>query len=154
MKRHLIPVPALILCACTEHRVEPSTLTVPESGTFVSETGLIKLITSCPAGTEIEPEIQNCVSETEDLSRPASMTEVSVHYSGWTMDGLEFDSSVRRGAPASFGLHQVIPGWTEGLQTMVAGEKARFWIPQELAYDGLDGPPAGMLVFDVELISF
>ena len=70
------------------------------------------------------------------------------------MDGEEFDSSVRRGEPTSFPLHQVISGWTEGLQTMVTGEKARFWIPQDLAYKGQSGPPAGMLVFDVELISF
>jgi FKBP-type peptidyl-prolyl cis-trans isomerase len=63
-----------------------------------------------------------------------------------------FDSSVQRGEPATFSLDEVIPGWTEGLQMMVEGEKRRFWIPESLAYNGQAGKPAGMLVFDVELI--
>jgi len=62
-----------------------------------------------------------------------------------------FDSSVMRGQPSSFRLNQVIPGWTEGLQLMVEGEKARLWIPERLAYQGKQ-PPFGMLVFDIELI--
>jgi peptidylprolyl isomerase len=65
-----------------------------------------------------------------------------------------FDSSYKSGRPASFGLDQVIAGWTEGVQLMVEGEKTRFWIPQRLAYEGKPGAPAGMLVFDIELISF
>jgi peptidylprolyl isomerase len=64
-----------------------------------------------------------------------------------------FDSSVTRGEPAEFGLNQVIPGWTEGVQLMVEGEKRRFWIPVELAYNNRPGRPAGMLVFDVELLA-
>jgi peptidylprolyl isomerase len=78
---------------------------------------------------------------------------VTVHYTGWTTDGKMFDSSVTRGQPASFPLDQVVPGWTEGLQLMVEGEKTRFWIPEKLAYDGMEGKPKGMLVFDVELIT-
>ena len=65
-----------------------------------------------------------------------------------------FDSSLTRGKPATFPLDKVIAGWTEGVQLMVAGEKRRLWIPEELAYKGKQGRPAGMLVFDVELISF
>jgi peptidylprolyl isomerase len=84
---------------------------------------------------------------------PKSGSTVTVHYTGWTTDGKMFDSSVNRGQPASFPLSQVIPGWTEGVQLMVEGEKTRFWIPQRLAYDGQPGSPAGMLVFDIELIS-
>ena len=57
-----------------------------------------------------------------------------------------------RGPPATFGLGEVIPGWTEGVQLMVVGEKTRFWIPQRLAYKGQAGVPRGMLVFDIELI--
>jgi len=75
-----------------------------------------------------------------------------VHYSGWTTDGKGFDSSVARGQPATFPLDRVISGWTEGLQLMVEGEERRFWIPVELAYQGRPGKPAGMLVFDVELL--
>jgi peptidylprolyl isomerase len=63
-----------------------------------------------------------------------------------------FDSSVARGEPATFGLDHVIPGWTEGVQMMVEGEKRRFGIPAKLAYDGDPGSPQGMLVFDIELI--
>jgi peptidylprolyl isomerase len=85
---------------------------------------------------------------------PARSDLVTVHYSGWTTDGKNFDSSVSRGKPATFPLDKVIAGWTEGVQLMVAGEKRRFWIPEELAYKGKEGRPAGMLVFDVELISF
>ncbi len=86
---------------------------------------------------------------------PAPTNRVKVHYSGWTPDGKMFDSSVPRGRPSSFGVTQVIKGWTEGLQLMVVGEKARFWIPAELAYGekpARPGAPAGPLVFDVELI--
>jgi len=87
---------------------------------------------------------------------PAATDRVSVHYSGWTPDGKMFDSSVVRGEPTSFGLNQVIPGWTEGVQLMVEGEKTRFWIPSALAYGDTPkrpGAPAGPLVFDIELIS-
>lgn len=86
--------------------------------------------------------------------RPNASARVKVHYSGWTTDGKLFDSSVMRGQPAEFPLANVIAGWTEGLQLMSVGEQRRFWIPQELAYKGRPGAPAGMLVFDVELLSF
>jgi FKBP-type peptidyl-prolyl cis-trans isomerase len=84
--------------------------------------------------------------------RPAATDMVQVHYSGWTTDGKMFDSSVARGEPAMFPLNRVIPGWTEGVGLMVEGEKRRLWIPEELAYKGRPGAPAGMLVFDVELL--
>ncbi len=83
---------------------------------------------------------------------PAATDTVKVHYSGWTTDGKMFDSSVKRGQPTSFPLNRVIKGWTEGVQLMVIGEKRRFWIPQDMAYGGRPGAPAGMLVFDVELL--
>ncbi|HLU67934.1 MAG TPA: FKBP-type peptidyl-prolyl cis-trans isomerase, partial [Kofleriaceae bacterium] len=84
--------------------------------------------------------------------KPTATSKVKVHYSGWTTDGNMFDSSVARGKPITFGLDSVIPGWTDGLQTMVVGQKSRFWIPEELAYKGKPGRPQGMLVFDVELL--
>jgi peptidylprolyl isomerase len=59
---------------------------------------------------------------------------------------------VSRGEPSTFGVDRVIPGWTEGLQLMVEGEKRRFWIPGRLAYEGAPGKPQGTLVFDVELL--
>ncbi len=85
-------------------------------------------------------------------THPRRSSTVTVHYSGWTTDGELFDSSVSRGGPATFRLDEVIPGWTEGLQLMVEGEKRRLWIPEKLAYRGRAGRPAGMLVFDVELL--
>jgi FKBP-type peptidyl-prolyl cis-trans isomerase len=87
-----------------------------------------------------------------DGLKPTAEDTVEVHYSGWTTDGKMFDSSVKRGRTAKFPLGGVIAGWTEGLQLMAEGETRRLWIPEELAYKGRPGKPAGMLVFDVELI--
>jgi len=87
---------------------------------------------------------------------PTGNSTVEVHYSGWTPDGRLFDSSVRRGQSTSFPLTAVIKGWTEGVQLMVVGDKARFWIPSALAYGDTPsrpGTPAGPLVFDIELLS-
>ena len=82
---------------------------------------------------------------------PKASNQVTVQYTGWTTDGKMFDRSVVRGEPMTFALDGVIPGWTEGLQLMYEGEKARFWIPESLAYMGKSAP-YGLLVFDVELI--
>lgn len=89
-------------------------------------------------------------------TRPTATSRVTVHYSGWSKDGKMFDSSVTRGEPTSFPLNGVIPGWTEGVQLMVEGEKTRFWIPGKLAYGDeakQPGAPSGQLTFDIELIS-
>lgn len=87
---------------------------------------------------------------------PTATSKVKVHYHGTTPEGVVFDSSVERGEPISFGLDQVIKGWTEGVQLMKAGAKYRFYIPQELAYGPSSPSPtikAYMpLVFEVELI--
>jgi hypothetical protein len=85
--------------------------------------------------------------------KPGPTSVVTVHYTGWTTDGKSFDSSIVRDQPARFPLDKVFPGWTEGIQLMVVGEERRFWIPQDLAFNGAPGKPAGMLVFDVELIA-
>jgi len=78
---------------------------------------------------------------------------VVVHYSGWTTDGKLFDSSVSRGEPLRIGLGSVIAGWTTGVGDMQLGEVRRLWIPESLAYQGKEGAPKGMLVFDVELLA-
>jgi len=82
---------------------------------------------------------------------PTKDDVVMVHYTGWQTDGTMFDSSVTRGKPSTFGVGRVIPGFSEGLQLMVVGEKRRLWIPEPLAYKG-QREPKGMLVFDVELL--
>jgi peptidylprolyl isomerase len=89
------------------------------------------------------------------MSHPTPRSTVTVHYTGWTAsDGRMFESSVASGKPATFQVLGVIPGWTEGLQLMVRGEKRRFWIPGHLAYDNIEmpGAPKGLLVFDIELL--
>jgi peptidylprolyl isomerase len=82
---------------------------------------------------------------------PSATDRVRVHYAGWKSSGELFDTSLG-GEPREFPLDRVIPGWTEGLQLMVEGEKRRFWIPEYLAYGGRREPLGG-LVFDVELIA-
>jgi len=88
--------------------------------------------------------------------KPDPRSTVRVHYTGWTTDGVMFDSSVVNGQPIESRLDEVIAGWTEGLQLMVVGEKRRFWIPGKLAYDypgARPDAPKGMLVFDIELLA-
>jgi FKBP-type peptidyl-prolyl cis-trans isomerase len=89
-------------------------------------------------------------------ANPTETSTVKVHYHGTTPEGVVFDSSVDRGEPISFGLNQVIKGWTEGVQLMKVGAKYKFYIPQELAY-GPSSPspiikPYMPLVFEVELL--
>lgn len=90
--------------------------------------------------------------------KPVATNKVTCHYHGTLIDGTVFDSSVRRGQPATFPLNGVIRGWTEGVQLMPAGSKWRFYIPPHLAYGdrqmGAQIGPNSTLIFDVELISF
>jgi FKBP-type peptidyl-prolyl cis-trans isomerase FklB len=88
--------------------------------------------------------------------KPSATDKVKCHYEGTLIDGTLFDSSIKRGEPAVFGLNQVIKGWTEALQLMTEGSKWRLYLPSELAY-GAQGagemiPPHSTLIFDVELI--
>ena len=115
----------------------PSDVSAPPADAVKTPSGLASKVVSPGTGT----------------THPARTDLVTVHYTGWTVDGKMFDSSVARGTPATFPLDRVIAGWTEGVQLMVAGETRRFWIPESLAYQG-KRDPRGMLVFDVELISF
>lgn len=116
----------------------PEDVAAPPANATRTESGLASRVLEAGTGT----------------AHPAATDRVTVHYTGWTTDGQMFDSSRTRGEPATFPLDGVIRGWTEGVQLMVVGEKRRFWIPEALAYQGRPGAPQGMLVFDVELISF
>jgi FKBP-type peptidyl-prolyl cis-trans isomerase len=87
---------------------------------------------------------------------PKATDKVTVNYRGTLLNGTEFDSSYKRGEPATFGVSQVIPGWTEALQLMKPGGKMKLYIPPQLAYDVRSRPPippGSMLIFDVELLS-
>jgi peptidylprolyl isomerase len=114
----------------------PPDVAAPPAGSLKTTSGLSTKVLQPGAGTR----------------HPRPTDQVRVHYTGWTTDGKMFDSSVARNEPSEFALNQVIRGWTEGLQLMVEGEKRRFWIPANLAYEGQPEKPQGMLVFDVELI--
>lgn len=89
-------------------------------------------------------------------TQPKTTDQVTVHYKGSLLNGFEFDSSQRQGKPITFGLNQVIPGWTEGVALMREGGKYRFFIPYQLGYGargaGQDIPPYSTLIFEVELV--
>ena len=89
-------------------------------------------------------------------TKPLASNKVTCHYHGTLIDGTMFDSSVKRGQPATFPLNMVIKGWTEGLQLMSVGSKWRFFIPPQLAYGdrqtGAHIGPNSTLIFDVELL--
>ena len=116
----------------------PPDVAAPPADAEVTESGLASKVLVAGNGTE----------------HPGPTSHAIVHYTGWTTDGKMFDSSVARGNKMGVPLDRVIDGWTEGLQLMVEGEKRRFWIPEKLAYKGVKDRPQGMLVFDIELVSF
>ena len=109
-------------------------------------------------GVETTPSgLQYLVITEGSGPNPGPTANVTVHYTGTLLDGTKFDSSRDRGQPATFGLNQVIAGWTEGLQLMSAGATYKFFIPSNLAYGERGSQPNigphAALIFDVELIS-
>lgn len=109
-----------------------------------------------PKITVLESGLQYEVLKEGTGKRPTANDKVQCHYEGTLVNGQIFDSSIKRGEPATFGVSQVIPGWVEALQLMNEGSKWRLYIPYNLAY-GEHGagdliPPYSTLIFDVELI--
>ena len=90
----------------------------------------------------------------EGKDNPTLGSTVTIHYTGWTTKGRMFDSTLKTGEPATFGLRGLIDGWKDVIQYMVVGDVFRVWIPEKLAYKGKPGRPAGTLVFDIELLDF
>jgi FKBP-type peptidyl-prolyl cis-trans isomerase FklB len=119
---------------------------------FLAQNGKREGVTVLPSGLQYE------VMTSGSGKSPGPTDRVTTHYHGTLVDGTVFDSSVRRGQPASFGVNQVIRGWTEALQLMKEGDKWRLFVPQDMAY-GANPRPGGpiepycALIFEVELIS-
>ena len=117
---------------------------------FLAENAKKDNIVVLPSGLQYE------VIREGNGKKPSATSKVKCHYEGTLIDGTKCDSSYDRGEPATFGLNQVIAGWTEGLQLMSEGAKYRFFIPYNLGYGergaGASIPPYAALVFDVELI--
>lgn len=120
---------------------------------FLAENAKKDGVVTLPSGLQYQ-----VLRKTEIIGapKPSATDKVRCHYEGRLVDGTVFDSSYRRGEPATFPLNGVIQGWTEGVQLMAEGDKFRFFIPYQLAYgeQGAGGsiPPCAALVFDVELI--
>lgn len=122
---------------------------IAEGKKFLEENALNKSVYQTKSG------LQYKIIQKGNGKKPKADNKVKVHYTGKTLDGKVFDSSVERGEPAEFFLQQVIPGWTEGVQLMDIGAKYIFYIPQNLAYgEQVMGsiPPGSTLIFEVELI--
>lgn len=117
---------------------------------FLAENAKKEGVTTLPSGLQYE------VIKEGNGKKPSATDRVQCHYEGTLIDGTIFDSSIKRGEPAVFGVNQVIKGWVEALQLMQEGAKWRLYIPYDMAY-GEHGagemiPPYSALIFDVELI--
>ena len=117
-------------------QLPPSDVAEPPADAVKTVSGLASRVITAGTGSE----------------HPAPTDVVTVHYSGWTVEGALVDSSRSRGAPSMFPLNRSLAGWRECVQLMKVGETRRCWLPEKLAYQGVAGRPRGMIVFDIELL--
>jgi peptidylprolyl isomerase len=122
--------------APTANLAAPPDVAAAPADATTSATGLASKVVTSGTGSE----------------KPLATDIVTVHYTGWTPDGKVVDSSWTRGTPSMFPLNRALLGWRECVQLMTVGEKRRCWVPQNLAYAGQAGRPAGTIVFDIELL--
>lgn len=134
----------------TELEEKVNSENIAKSKAFLEENKKKENVVTLPSGLQYE------VITEGNGKKPKATDRVRCHYEGTLIDGTLFDSSIKRGEPAVFGVNQVIPGWVEALQLMSEGAKWKLYIPSELGY-GAHGagemiPPHSTLVFEVELI--
>ncbi|MBU6470347.1 MAG: FKBP-type peptidyl-prolyl cis-trans isomerase [Gammaproteobacteria bacterium] len=139
----LVAASSLLAGCQTNPYLPPADVAAPPSTAAVLPDGLAYQVLSSGTGS----------------AHPTLDSVITVNYTGWTTDGRKFDSTVNPDgstSPATFPLNKLIQGWQQMLPLMVAGERVRVWIPGRLAYDNRNRPgaPKGMLVFDIELLSF
>ena len=163
MTRFIFPVGAIFIatllvsgCRTTKEETVSPTVNPADPGSIQSA-GANAASPAAPRGVQTTYSgLQYEVIRPGTGKRPSTFNKVKVHYHGRLTNGTVFDSSVQRGQPATFGVGQVIPGWTEGLQLMQEGAKYRFTIPPNLAYGAKGAPPKigpnETLIFDVELL--
>lgn len=134
-----------------EKNKEASKGLIEEGQKFLAENAKKEGVTTLPSGLQYEVLLEG------SGEKPTASSQVTTHYHGTLLDGKVFDSSVERGQPATFGVSQVIKGWTEALQLMPTGSRWKLYIPYDLAYGeqgaGADIKPFSTLIFEVELIS-
>jgi len=150
MNATLINLKKRIMQVQQQKMIEAAADNLKAANAFLAENAKKEGVTTLDSG------LQYKVIASGDGKRPQKSDEVTVHYRGTLIDGSEFDSSHSRGKPATFGVDQVIPGWTEALQLMKEGDKWELYIPPKLGYGALGGgkiPPNSALIFEVELIS-
>ena len=135
MVRHTLIVCALLAAGAGISAQAPAPLP-PPADAVKSQTGMASKVVTPGAGAD----------------KPTPTDVVTVHYTGWTVEGQMFDSSRSRGTPSMFPLNRVMAGWRECVALMTVGETRRCWLPEDLAYRGQAGRPRGMVVFDIELL--
>lgn len=151
MRTTLIELQKRIVAAQQEQAMKKAQENLEAGKAFLAENAKKEGVKTLPSG------LQYIVVEEGAGKKPDSNDTVTVNYRGTLIDGTEFDSSFKRGQPATFQLNQVIPGWTEALQLMNEGAKWKIFVPPSLAYGergagSLIGPNS-TLIFDVELLS-
>ena len=155
MNRYILLVITLAIVAFFFYRAnankEAAKINIAKGADFLATNKQVEGVIETASGLQYQ-----VLTTGEGDEHPTSTSKVKVHYHGTMIDGTVFDSSVERGEPISFGLNQVIKGWTEGVQLMVVGEKTRFFIPSSLGYGNSAAgkiQPGSVLIFDVELLA-
>jgi len=149
-KKSPVEAQAYLQTYFVEASSKEATKTKDEGDAFLADNKTKEGVITTESGLQYKVEVEGTGV------KPTAEDRVRVHYTGTLLDGTKFDSSLDRGEPQEFGVGQVIPGWTEGLQIMPVGSKYIFWIPSDLAYGergaGQDIKPNSTLKFEVELL--